>query len=230
MTAAQSMTYVVCNSVVIEQFLEAVFAACLNAAGNNLTLPDLWRFGKLVHAGRTVKTRVNVTDLHGIGGPGPTAHATSCLCTDSFLFRSLAFPGPTRMLAEELCVCCGVCPEKILCFSCLCCLITGKLCETGHVVLSFSLPAQTEPCHACPPVCSLRTSSGPGFSPEAAKPLKTVRFAASTSQPRAAKRQNRQLRSFGAWQHRISQRPGVASPFFSAGNEYALRWIDSYKR
>ena len=51
---------------------KAVFAACMNAAGTNLTLPDLWRFGKLVHAGRTVRTRVNVTDLHGLGGAGPT--------------------------------------------------------------------------------------------------------------------------------------------------------------
>ena len=44
----------------------------MNGAGNNLTLPDLWRWGKLVHKGRTVSTRVNVTDLHGYGGPGPT--------------------------------------------------------------------------------------------------------------------------------------------------------------
>lgn len=48
----------------------AVFAACMNGAGKNLTLPDLWRWGKLVHKGRTVSTRVNVTDLHGYGGPG----------------------------------------------------------------------------------------------------------------------------------------------------------------
>mmetsp|Transcript_34802 Transcript_34802/g.64757 ORF Transcript_34802/g.64757 Transcript_34802/m.64757 type:complete len:516 (+) Transcript_34802:48-1595(+) len=51
----------------------AVFAACLNGAGDSVALPDLWRFGRLVHAGRTVATRTKIADVYGMGGPGISA-------------------------------------------------------------------------------------------------------------------------------------------------------------
>ena len=40
--------------------LAEIFATCVNRV-DNVTLPDLWRWGELVHAGRMVSTRVTVT-------------------------------------------------------------------------------------------------------------------------------------------------------------------------
>ena len=40
--------------------LAEIFATCINRV-DNVTLPDLWRWGQLVHSGRTVLTRVTVT-------------------------------------------------------------------------------------------------------------------------------------------------------------------------
>lgn len=37
-----------------------------------MALPDLWRWGTLVHPGRNVSTRVTVTGLYGIASPGCT--------------------------------------------------------------------------------------------------------------------------------------------------------------
>lgn len=40
--------------------LAEIFATCVNRV-DNVTLPDLWRWGQLVHSGRRVPTRVTVT-------------------------------------------------------------------------------------------------------------------------------------------------------------------------
>lgn len=48
-----------------------IFAACINAAGETLTLPDLVRWGKLVHAGGVRNTNVEVSGIYTLAGPAP---------------------------------------------------------------------------------------------------------------------------------------------------------------
>ena len=51
--------------------LAELFAACVNRV-DAVTLPDLWRWGQLVHPGRRVSTRVTVTGVYGVASPGCT--------------------------------------------------------------------------------------------------------------------------------------------------------------
>lgn len=51
--------------------LAEIFATCVNRV-DNVTLPDLWRWGQLVHSGRMVSTRVTITGLYGVASPGCT--------------------------------------------------------------------------------------------------------------------------------------------------------------
>ena len=44
--------------------LAEIFATCVNRV-DNVTLPDLWRWGQLVHSGRMVSTRVTITGNMG---------------------------------------------------------------------------------------------------------------------------------------------------------------------
>ncbi|CAJ1399165.1 unnamed protein product [Effrenium voratum] len=51
--------------------LAEIFATCVNRA-DEVSFPDLWRWGQLVHPGRRVSTRVTVTGLYGVASPGST--------------------------------------------------------------------------------------------------------------------------------------------------------------
>ncbi|CAJ1442508.1 unnamed protein product [Effrenium voratum] len=47
-----------------------IMAACLNGAGEELTIPDLVRWGRLVHPSRTVPTNVSVKGIYTYAAPG----------------------------------------------------------------------------------------------------------------------------------------------------------------